>query len=143
MISGLTNSGATQTLEKLMQFSARRHEVLANNIANLSTPGFRPEDVSVTGFQQQLGEAVDRQRSSPTARGELQIKDSNEVQVRNGRLTLAPQPAGENLLFHDRNDRNLERTMQDMVENFMAFRTAAQFMRREFETLRTVIRERM
>lgn len=144
MISGLTNSGATPTLEKLMQFSARRHEVLANNIANLSTPGFRPEDVSVAGFQQQLGEAIDHQRLSPTARGgELRMKDTSEVQVRNGRLTLAPQPTGENLLFHDGNDRNLERTMQDMVENFMAFRTAAQFMRREFDSLRTVIRERM
>jgi hypothetical protein len=33
--------------------------------------------------------------------------------------------------------------MQGLVENFMAFRAASQFIRREFDTLHTAIRERM
>lgn len=144
MINGLTNSGSIPVLERMMQFTSRRQEIISHNIANLSTPGFRPQDVSVEGFQKQLAEAIDDRRTQHgNAGGELKLKDSPQVQVKSTQLQLNPEPTGDNILLHDRNDRDLDRTMQDMVENFMAFRAAAQFMRREFETLQTAIRERM
>lgn len=144
MIQGVTNAGAVPVLERAMQFASARHAILTNNIANLSTPGFRPADVSVTAFQEQLGEAIDARRGAHGGGGgELRINDSEQVAVERDRLLLTPQPVGDNLLFHDGNDRNVERTMQGLVENFMAFRMAAQFLRREFDTLNLAIRERM
>lgn len=144
MISGVTNGGAIPVLERLMQFAGQRHGLLANNIANLSTPGYRPVDVSVAGFQEQLGEAIDARREAHgNAGGELRLSSSEQVRVHGDGMTLQGQAAGENILFHDGNDRDLDRTMQALVENFMAFRTAAQFMRREFDTLRMAISERI
>ena len=58
-------------------------------------------------------------------------------------MTLRPSPTGDNLLFHDQNDRDVERIMQDLVENFMAFRTAAQFLRSRFDLISSAIRERI
>ncbi|MHC5024970.1 MAG: flagellar basal body rod protein FlgB [Planctomycetota bacterium] len=142
MIDGLTNADALPVLERLMQFAGRRHELIAHDIANLDTPGFRPVDVDPDAFRTQLSEAVDERRQRG-GRGDLRLRDSSEVEVHADTLSLRPAPAGENLLFHDGNDRDLERTMQKLVENFMTFRMAADFMRSRFDLLNTAIRERI
>ena len=144
MIDGLTNSGSLPVLERMMQFSARRQDLIANNIANLSTPNFRPSDVSVTDFQQQLRQAVDIRRGSAVGpAADLHFEDSNEVQFTSDGVMLTPTPLGENVLFHDNNDRSVENLMQDMVENLMAFRAAAQLHKSRIDLLNTAIRERM
>jgi len=144
MIAGLTNAGSIPVLEKMMHFSGQRHQIITNNIANLSTPGYRPVDVNVDAFRAQLGEAVDRRRESyGNQGGELKMESSSEIEFDNGHMTLKPSAIGDNVLFHDGNDRNLETTMQGLVENFMVFRAASQFVRREFDTLHTAIRERL
>ena len=144
MINGLTNSEAIPVLERLMQFAGQRHRILSNNIANLSTPGFRPADVSVKDFQGQLAQAIDaRNRPHHESAGDLPLRSTRQVEVLQTGLKLNPAPIGENILFHDQNDRDVERTMQGLVENFMAFRTAAQLLRSRFDLLNTAIRERM
>jgi flagellar basal-body rod protein FlgB len=144
MIKGITNAGAIPVLERTMQFAAQRHGILANNIANLSTPGFRPADVSVANFQEHLAEAIYQRRTAHgNTGGDLPLEDTADIAFERDRLTLKPEPIGDNILFHDGNDRNVERIMQGLVENFMAFRVAAQFIRREFDSLNTAIRERL
>ncbi len=144
MIAGLSNAGAIPVLERTMQFAGQRHALIVNNIANFSTPEFRPLDVSVPAFQKQLNEAIDERRTRHGNRGgELRMDSTSEVEVNAHGIELKPTASGENLLFHDQNDRDLERTMQHMVENFTLYRSAAQFMRREFETLNMAIRERL
>lgn len=144
MIDGLSNSGALPVLERLMQFTGQRHRLITNNIANFDTPGFRPADVSASAFQQHLGEAIDQRRSRfGSSGGELALASSSEVEVSPDGLTLKPQPAGDNILFHDGNDRDVERTMQDLVENFTAYRFAAQMVRNQYELINTAIRERV
>ncbi|MCA9296629.1 MAG: hypothetical protein KC983_08925 [Phycisphaerales bacterium] len=143
MINGVTNGGAIGVLERLMQFAGERHRIITNNIANISTPNFRPKDVSVPAFQAQLREAIDARRADPSAgRAGLPMKDSAEVQVTADGLELRPEPIGENILFHDGNDRDSERLVQDLVENFSVFRMAAQFMRKEFAMINAAISER-
>ena len=143
MIDGLTNSDALPVLERLMQFAAKRQDVIANNIANISTPNFQPTDVSVSGFQEQLREAVDARRATGAANVDLKVQDSEEVALAKDGLTLNPTPLGENILFHDGNNRSMESLMQDMVENLMAFRAASQLHKSRIDLLNTAIRERM
>lgn len=128
-----------------MQFAGQRHRIIANNIANLSTPEFRPADVSVEEFQAELGRAIDARDAADNAEpASFSLQSTNEVIVKDDQsLTLRPSPTGENLMFHDQNDRNVERVMQDLVENFMAFRTAAQFLRSRLDLITTAIRERV
>ena len=139
MIEGLTSGDGLSVLERLLQFAGQRHRLIVDNIANLDTPGFRPADVSVRGFQEQLGEAIDAARRSG---GPVQPDDSAEVEFLPDGLRLHPEPAGENILFHDDNDRDLERTMQDLVENFMTFRAASELMRSRFDLINSAIAER-
>ena len=60
-----------------------------------------------------------------------------------GGLVLHPEAMGANVLFHDRNDRDVERIMQELVENFMTFRFAADLLKSRFDLINTAIRERI
>ncbi len=142
LIDQVTNSGALPVLEKAMQFAARRQSLIAHNVANLSTPGFRPTDVSVGDFQTALGEAVDRRRAAGRT-GDVRFESTREVKSDSrGRLHLDPHRPTGNILFHDRNNRDLERHMQDMVENLTAFRVSSDFFRSGLELVNLAIRER-
>ncbi len=160
MIDGLTNSDGIPALQRLMQFTGQRHRIILNNIANLSTPGFRPTDVSPQAFQAQLAEAIEAKRTGGAPRAALGIdgetagagfgadsalpmRSTREVDALPDRLVLHPEATGDNILFHDGNDRNVERVVQSLVENFMAYRAAAQLMRNRLEIINTAIRERV
>ena len=139
----ITSSGALPALEALAQFSAQRHRIITGTIANLDTPDYRPADVSVTDFQKALGEAIDRRRSGPGPSDGLALRSTREMEVGpGGQLTLRPQTASANVLFHDRNNRDLERTMQALAENVGVFRLATDLLRSRHESLRMAISER-
>lgn len=140
MIEGVTNSGAVPVLERMLQFAGARHRLIVNNIANLDTPGFRPVDVSVGAFQEQIARAIDARRAGL---GRFEPADSNQVEFSPTGVRLHPVPVGANILFHDQNDRDLERSMQDLVENFLTFRLAADLLRSRFDLINTAIRERV
>ena len=141
MIEGVTNGLDLPVLERVIQFAARRQDIIVNNIANISTPDFRPVDVSTSEFQSQLGDAIDQRRGR--GGGDLPLQSTREVQVTEGGLQLNPGPSGDNLLFHDGNDRDLERIMQDLVQNFLVFRTTSELLQNRFDILNTAIRGRI
>ena len=144
MIDNVVNSDSIPALERMLQFTGQRHRMIAHNVANLTTPDYRPMDVAPEKFQQALGEAIDTRRSQGAgAAGPLMMRDGNGVRVQENSLTLTPEPVGDNLLYHDGNDRDLDRTMQGLVENFMMFRTAAEMLRSRFDLLNLAIRERI
>ena len=144
MIDGVTNADAIGVLERLVQFAGGRHRLIVHNIANLDTPDFRPADVDVDAFRAQLGQAIDeRRRAAGNGGGDLPLQSSRQVQFERSGLTLHPEPIGDNILFHDRNDRDPERIIQDMVENFMVFRTAADLLKSRMDLINTAIRERI
>lgn len=144
MIDQLTNADAIPALEAMVQFAGRRQKLIAHNIANLSTPSFQPLDVSVPRFQRQLSEAVDKRREKYGGqRGELDIRDSREVRQTGIGLELEGRPAGRNIMFHDQNNRDLERTMQDLAENVAVFRVASDLLKSRVDLLRSAISERL
>lgn len=144
MIRGMFDYGALPSLERLAQFTEARQGVLSHNIANVSTPHFRPADVSVDDFRRKLGQAMDERRRRPNpVRGPLELRDSREVEFRDPGITLRPSPTDRNVMFHDRNNRDLERMMQDLVENAMAHNASVELLRNQFDMLKTAIRERV
>ncbi len=124
-----------------MQFAAGRQRVLAHNVANISTPNFLALDVSVRGFQAQLRDAVERRREAG-GKGALDMKSSSEVEVAGSGLRLTPGTPSGGVLFHDRNNRSLERSMQDLVENASAFRIATDLLRSRYQLMQAAISER-
>jgi flagellar basal-body rod protein FlgB len=144
VIDGATNADAIPVLERVLQFAGQRHRLIVNNIANFDTPGYRPADVSVSAFRDQLSEAIDGRRAAGGTSGRrLEPADSRQVEFTPTGVIVHPEPIGANILFHDGNDRDLERTMQDLVENFLTFRMAAELLRNRLDLINTAIRERV
>ena len=63
MIAGMFDNGAMPVLERVVQFTQARHRVLTDNIANLSTPYFKPRELSPESFQATLRDAIDQRRT--------------------------------------------------------------------------------
>lgn len=144
LIAGMFDKGALQTLERSVQFSAARHRVLTDNIANLSTPYFKPRDLDPTSFQRTLTDAIDRRRRLPNpVSGELKVRDTRELRFDEHGLRGTPGRSNDNILFHDQNNRDLDRMMQRLAENTMAHNAGVELVRNQFDMLRLAIRERI
>lgn len=144
MIKGMFTYGSMPVLERMVQFTGARQELIAHNIANLSTPYFKPTDLDPAQFQSQLRDAMDRRSRKPNGmRRSLELGNSDQVRMSQGQMQFRPQSKDENILFHDQNNRDVERTMQDLVENALAHRTSVELLKSQFDLLRTAIRERV
>lgn len=143
-VTDLVNSGAIPTLEMSIRFAGERQRLIAGNIANISTPNFQPQDVSPAAFQRTLREALERRDESGNSDAQLPWEESDGL-VRDGRgnLALEPRTNQDDVLFHDRTSRNIERLMQDQAENLLAFRTATELMRSRMQFMREAISERV
>lgn len=129
-----------------MRFAGARQRLLAHNIANIDTPNFVGTDVDPRSFQKVLGEAVDRRRERTAgAFGQLEWRPTRELRAGNepGSIRLMPGAAHGGVLAHDRNATDLERLMQDMVENAAAYRVATDLYRAQQGTLMTAIAQRV
>jgi flagellar basal-body rod protein FlgB len=141
MIDGFLGSSSLPALERSIQYMSARHRLLAGNLANIETPGYRPVDVQPAAFQSALRDALESGKVD--GGGSLSFEDSAPVSFSKGGTELKPEVLAENIMFHDGNDRSMERLMQRVQENVYAFRIASQLMRNQFELLNTAIRERM
>ncbi|MEM1185828.1 MAG: hypothetical protein AAGI53_12615 [Planctomycetota bacterium] len=141
----LDTAGALPALETTMRFAARRQTLLSHNIANIETPNFRPADVDPAHFQRVLGEAVHERRLRTTSgtNGRLTLERTRQIeQGADGGLSLTPRTSSGNILFHDRNNRDLERMMQALAENAGMFRATTDLMRSRVSILQAAIAER-
>lgn len=129
----------------MAQFAGRRQSIIAHNIANISTPNFQQQDVDVSAFQSALQSAVDdRRQRKGLARLRFELEGTDEVSVSRGplnqqRIDLNPTSTDGNVLFHDRNNRDLERLMQDLAENTAAFRVATDLFKSRMDLLNQAI----
>ncbi len=144
MIAGMFDNGAMPVLERVVQFTGARHKVLTDNIANLSTPYFKPRDLNTDSFQATLRDAIDRRRQTPKpTTGPLHVFDTRQLGFQHDRLDATAKPSHQGILFHDQNNRDLERTMQHLAENTLTHNSAIEVLRNEFSIMLTAIRERL
>ncbi len=143
MIEGLFTSGSMPVLERVVQFTTVRHGLISHNIANVSTPNYRPSDVSLESFQQTLREAIDaRRQQTGGPNGDLNVRDTRQLEFAENSTELRGDALNRNLLFHDRNNRSLEHLMKDLATNTITHNAALQMLGNQFDMLESAIRER-
>jgi len=144
-IRDVVESGAIPVLEASMRFAARRQDLLAHNIANIDTPEFIPLDASPPAFQAALGEAIaDRRERTGGEFGEFKLAGDGELEWDGARrLRLRARTASGHILFHDRNNRDLEHLMKGLAETMGAFRVATDLLRDRYRQIKDAIAERV
>jgi flagellar basal-body rod protein FlgB len=145
MFGEIASSGSAPALEAAFRFAAQRQKLILHNIANVTTPNFIQKDVSVPAFQETLQNAIDKRHAEGNL-GELRMQGNEEVVPDNtttGSFTLNPTQPHGGILFHDRNNRNLELLMQDLVENGTMFRVCSDLLKSRSDLMRAAISERV
>lgn len=135
MIETLFQSTSIPVLEQVANFTQSRHQVLAGNIANLDTPGYRTRDPSSEAFENRLRQAIalrDRQHGpislgDPTRRGDP---------VGMVRESLA------GMLRHDDGNVGIEQQVTAVAKNHMQHNLALTLLASQFRMLGTAIAER-
>jgi flagellar basal-body rod protein FlgB len=143
MLSNMFDASSLPALEQVVSFTQARHGVLAGNIANIDTPGYKSRDLSVESFQSRLKEAVEARRHAA---------DSPSYAIN---AQLAGKPTGEgtenweqvrgtkeDILFHDNHDVSLETQVTEITKNQSQHNLALTIMNAQFRLLRAAVTER-
>jgi flagellar basal-body rod protein FlgB len=112
-------------IEDRMDWTARRQQVLSNNIANIDTPGFHAKDVSFSDQIQML------QVSTPSPKHIAPIGMDSRMQQY--------EVAG-NADLKD-NSVDLDHQMSELTKNGLQYVAMIQFVSQKLKTLRSAISE--
>ncbi len=134
MFNNLFDSSTIPVLQQVVGFSQARHTVLAGNIANLDTPGYKVRDISQEDFQKRLGEAI--QRSHKPSRYRVS-GDSGGARM----AEVSKNP--KTILYHDKSNVGMEYQVTEMVKNNMQHNMALTLMTSQFRLLQAAISERV
>ena len=137
MLSSLFSSTNIPVLGEVLNFAQARHGVLAGNIANVNTPGYRTRDLSQTAFQESLTEAIQTARSDgrPLSPGLASSQEGDPL--RSVRASL------ENILYHDDTNLDLEKQVAEITKNQLLHNFALTVMTDQFALLESAISERV
>jgi flagellar basal-body rod protein FlgB len=141
--SDVGNSGSIPTLDAMLAFTQAQHRVLAENIANIDTPGYQARHLDSRKFQKALAGAI-TERKETRSTG-LAIEGTNEFeQQRDGSIRFTPgkEPA-ENVLFHDQTNARIERQMALLAENAMMHQAASELLAGKYQEILKAIRGRV
>lgn len=123
--------GAVEHLTRGLAFATRRHEVIAGNLANLETPGYKARDLAFEDHLRPLLQAAPADSPVgllPVGRG-----------ARHARLVFAadgaPRPDG--------NDVNLDRQMARLAQNTLFHNALVQLLTSQFTAMKQAISGRV
>jgi flagellar basal-body rod protein FlgB len=145
MLSSLFQSSTIPVLEQVVNFTEARHGVLAGNIANLDTPGYKTRDLSPEAFQEKLKEAIDtrHQPVSPTYNPDsLGLTSAHASQKREAKQLAAlrkVEDSTKSILRHDGDDVSMEQQINEIVKNQQQHNLAINLMASQFRLLKTAI----
>lgn len=111
-----------QSLDLALGAASKRQEVLANNLANVNTPGYKRLDVEFDGI---LAQAVDAARTGDRSRLDAlrpQVTQDDAVAVR-----------------ADGNSVDVDQEMAFLAENNIRYNALVQLSQKKLETLKYVI----
>ncbi|MGC4003555.1 MAG: flagellar basal body rod protein FlgB [Pirellulales bacterium] len=136
MLEGLLQNNSLPLLEKVVDFTQTRHGLLAGNIANMDTPGYRGRDLDTVGFAEQLKEFAAAQRT-----GDISSQASGFADLRKPGADTADM-SWANLTRHDEADIGLEQQISRISKNQMEHNLAMTLMTSQFRLLQAAISEK-
>ena len=144
LFENIVNRGNMPVLQQVMAFTEERHKVLADNISNIDTVDYQMKDLDSDAFFASLSDAIEK-RSRRGAGAPLEMKSSRFVDWDNkGRIMATAVPSeSDNILFHDKNNRSIEKQMSELAKNGLMYNTAAELLRGQYDKLTMAIRGTM
>jgi len=143
LLENLTNRGATPALINTLVFTEARHRMIAENVANWQTPGFKAKQLDPKAFQRALRTALD-EKGGDADKPFVMSATKQFGTVSGGRLRVTPSESPvDNVLFHDGTNASIESLMTDLADNAMVHQAANTILKGYFDGMRKAIRGRL
>lgn len=111
---------SNKVLEKVLDYSALKHKVIGQNIANAETKGYKRRDVE---FKDLLQSNIQNLQSSQSKNSQLNVKIDEESAV-----------------ISEGNNVDINREMADMAQNSIMFKFASKKLSAYYESIQSVIK---
>ncbi|HBQ86198.1 MAG TPA: flagellar basal body rod protein FlgB [Syntrophomonas sp.] len=132
MLDKLLNSGTQMLLQKSLDVASLRNEVLADNIANVNTPGFKRKEVI---FEDKIRNAMAGNNSK------LNLTDDRHIQAQDNNAQLEPEIKKMDDLSYRNDENNVDIDVESakMAKNIVLYDFLGQSMSNELKLLRIAI----
>lgn len=123
-------SNTITTLENALNYSSTKQKVIAQNISNADTPGYKAKNVS---FQSELNNAISTVTGQSTNSKHFNIQSSNRAGV-----TITTDRATS--YNHTGNNVDIDKEMADLATNQIYYNAMIERISGKFNSLQTVIK---
>lgn len=135
-MNGLFNSVGINKLDYAMTTASVKQNVIAENIANVDTPGFKAKDIQ---FYDVMNEYMGNGKKLPLARtNEKHLPPSGKVTDPSAYVYDQNNPSVRN----DGNDVNEDYEMSQMAENTVRYQMLSQMTAGKFTKLKEIIQSK-
>ncbi len=134
-----SGKGQLPVVRRSAEFAEKRHKLIANNIANMDTPGYRAKDLDTKSFFKALRTAIDeREKHHPRT---FEFEGGRNIDISpygkaNYRTIVPPDSA---TLRHDGNNVEVEHEMTKMVKNTFYYKFCTQRMQSVYRKLKSAV----
>jgi len=136
MFESLFQSTTIPAMQQVVNFAEARHNVLAGNIANVDTPGYKVRDLSVEDFQSRLKQALETRHNGDS------VRSPGDPHSASGEDLAEVSNNPKYILHHDESNVGMEFQVSEMVKNQLQHNMALTIMNSQFRLLQSVISER-
>ena len=133
MPDNLTFAKTFNTLEQAINLTQKRHSLIAGNISNLDTPGFKAKDID---FKAALAKAMESSEGSNPVK-----TDSNHFDIGLNPGDSTTEPFEEEAEFDGINWVNIDTEMNKLAENKLMYRASVEALMRKMTLLKEVLKE--
>ena len=118
-----------QLLEEMIRSSAFRHKVLASNIANADTPGYKAKDVP---FRQEMNnQSIKMTQTSP-----------DHIQTAKNPKEIQGMVPVERTSWEDGNNVTLDIELANMTENALLYEAGVKLLSKKLQIYKNAVRGR-
>lgn len=139
MLEKLFSTGMLPAMEKALDSSVLRQKVIANNIANVDTPGYKALEVT---FEDKLREAM---KNPPGAGIRLANTNPRHIQITDTTSLENFQPDVTELknftLRNDGNSVDIDRETANLAKNELYYDAVMRALNDEFRWMRAIVTE--
>jgi flagellar basal-body rod protein FlgB len=128
-INDLIDDPSTRMMEQFVRFTEVRQNLLTQDVANVSTPGYHQQDLSVSAFQDVLRQQMEAGSNGGDAGGDP--------------VAQAQSHPGSGILSHDGNNRSMEQLMSDGAKNALMHNTVVELLRDQYSSLDMALKDRV
>lgn len=142
MLPSMLNHSTVPVLEQVVNFAQARHGVLAGNIANIDTPGYKTRDLSPERFQESLKRAIESRDAPPEPELSPGLVMAGEQKQKLAKFDEVSEST-KHILYHDLSDVSLESQVSELTKNQSLHSMAVSLLTQQFRLLEAAISERV